>query len=68
MPTYSIRNRPIGTRRRGIKDGACPKCGQPTTREKVFFRGPDTPRIEAVAELEREIEAWEPDFTHDRCR
>lgn len=61
-----------------IKDGVCPICKRATTRQKRFEQtinpynlneaGQVKSRDEVEADVEAEADAWEPDFTHERCR
>lgn len=65
-------------RRSRTKRGTCPVCGKPTVRTRVFEHTinpfnlnaeglPKTPE-EVLAAVRAEADAWEPDFTHGKCR
>ena len=62
---------------RRTKSGPCPVCGKRVRRSQTFSetvnpfnRNEDgTPKspAEVRASVNRKADAWEPDFTHERC-
>ena len=76
MTTRTIRFRPIRTRR--TRTGKCPVCGKSVSRTRTFehtvnpfnrnsdgsIRNP----MEVSERVHAETDAWEPDFTHAKCR
>lgn len=63
---------------RALRKGKCPVCGKAVKRSRVFectvnpFNtwedGTPLTLIEVMGQAMAMAEAWEPDFTHDKCR
>jgi oligoribonuclease (3'-5' exoribonuclease) len=79
MTTITFTFPPV--KRRAVKHGHCPVCGESVTRTRTFthYEGPFHPAVEpdmsgaethaaVVDAVMQEAHDWQPDFTHEKCK